>query len=254
MPRILTLLIFGCLYSSYTFGQCSAREYYLDSDGDGVGTDLFDVRDIDQAVIDFNDARDGATVLYGNIAYGCSKPEGYAYSPGDCDDNNEYATRTVYWFTDEDVDGTYGTKHYGCGYPSEDYRTYQDDCDDDDPNVKSERTFYRDADGDGVPGTPVSACSQGSYFTSGGDCDDNNASIKTGTRWYYDSDGDGVGGSSSQIACTSPGSKYVTTGGMNAMTMTLKYEKIFGTWTMTATVMVTAALPNTVVTNPREVG
>ena len=121
MPRILIPILLGFFLSAYSYGQCSPSVFYKDNDTDGAGTNNFDTTDISKAVTDFNDARTGNTVYYGNIAYGCSKQDGYATIPGDCNDKDRNATRNATWFIDSDNDGAYGTRQSGCGYPSGDY-------------------------------------------------------------------------------------------------------------------------------------
>jgi gliding motility-associated-like protein len=144
-----------CEYASLT--------YYVDADGDGVGTD--------------------EPVLL------CEVPtSGYADHPGDCDDNNA----TVYagaveicndvdddcdgeidegvlltFFADADGDGfgDNNTSVQGCVAP-EGYVNNDSDCDD-------TQITYTDLDGDGYGSEGWVAC--GSYFNT--DCDDSNAGI-----------------------------------------------------------------------------
>ena len=138
----LLVVLFILLPLPLLLGQCNKPSvYYLDGDGDSYGTNDFDSVDIEMAIKDFNDAHTGETIYYGNIAYGCSKPTGFANNFGDCDDGNGEAHAIVVWFTDEDGDGAYGTKHSGCEKPPANSSTFSNDCDDNDVTVKTLQTF-----------------------------------------------------------------------------------------------------------------
>jgi hypothetical protein len=172
-----------------TVDEGTTNTYYVDLDGDGYG----DV---------------GAT------ADGCVVPEGYAETPGDCDDGNE----------DIHPDAT------------EVCNGVDDDCNGqvDGTDALGGSTFYSDTDGDGYgdPSAPVLACTQPSHtVTDSSDCDDGAAdvhpgateicngidddcdtqiddddpSLDTSTRstFYTDADADGYGDSAVQ-ACSLP--------------------------------------------------
>ncbi len=218
MNRNLLFILFLLLLGGYqVFGQCiTGTIFYYDNDGDEFGTDDFIADDIGKAITDFNDARDGQTIYYGNIAYGCTKPPGYADKPFDCDDDNSNVHASNTWYTDEDGDGAFGTRHSGCQQPPPDSSPTKNDCDDDDDTVQSLRTFYENIDGDSLGGAAVQACHQGSYLTTGGDCNDGDDTILGPTTWYLDEDDDGKGGTTTIQSCTDPSTSteiYVTVDG-----------------------------------------
>ena len=124
-----SLLFFGFffIYLVQSFGQgCTPTIYYFDNDGDGFGTNDFDADDITIAQIDYNDSG-GQNGISGNILYGCFKPRDYADKPFDCDDNNADINAYVSWYTDEDGDGAFGTRHSGCQTPPSDSRPNRND-------------------------------------------------------------------------------------------------------------------------------
>ena len=187
----------------------------MDQDEDGH-PDQFYSQDITDAQDEYR--RTCLRAQFAAVIVDCLQPSKTinSYNLIDCNDNDDSVWTTAIWYTDEDNDGAYGTYNSGCQTPPADSSPTKNDCDDTDDTVKSERTFYRDADLDGIPGTPVTACSQGSYFTSGGDCNDNDDTIKSASLWYLDGDKDGVGGPTSVSACTDPSNSsmsYLTTSG-----------------------------------------
>ena len=135
MSRHLLFVLFLLLFGGYAvFGQCSGSLYFKDGDGDGFGTNDINAADIATAQVDFNDARDGQTVYYGNIAYGCSIPAGYVSNSTDCNDSDDDVWRNTTWYTDEDGDGAYGTYNSGCQLPPANSSPTRNDCDDGNKN------------------------------------------------------------------------------------------------------------------------
>ena len=150
----------------------------------------------------------------------CTEPEGYAVSPGDCDDSDP-AVRPdgveICNGLDDNCDGA---------------------VDDADPtlDLSTAGTWYadRDSDGFGDAASPTTACVLPSgHVTDTTDCDDTNGAVNPGatevcnsldddcdgslddadpsvdlataTSWYVDYDGDGYGdAASSTVSCASP--------------------------------------------------
>jgi len=170
--------------------------FYRDEDGDGYGQ-------------------------VGSTTDGCRPPEGYAETPGDCDD----AEAAVYPGATEvcnDID---------------------DDCDGlIDIGATDASTWYADTDSDGygAPSTATDACDQPTGMVADSDdCDDTTAAVSpaatevcngidddcdgltddddssvdtaTATTWYDDDDGDLYGdASASTVSCDAPSSTAVT--------------------------------------------
>lgn len=164
--------------------------YYEDGDADGYG-------------------------LTSTTTQGCSAPEGYAASPGDCLDSDS----SVFPQAPETCDG----KDNDC-----DSRVDED----------GETNFYLDYDRDGYGDpvvTQVSCNAPSGYVANSDDCNDRDSAIHPGateacnskdddcdaqvdegvkTAYYYDADRDGYGDPETLTeSCSSPGSKYVTAGG-----------------------------------------
>jgi hypothetical protein len=175
--------------------------FWVDADGDG-----------------YSPATAPASVCSGNTT-----PTGYVVSSlgNDCDDSNPNVWVGQTWYLDADADGYYVQTQYACGSPGTGWNTTggtSGDCNDQNPNVWQSNTLYVDADGDGYDNGQATVCYGASVpvgysaTTNGTDCNDQNFNINVQITWYLDADLDGHY-VQTQMACSSPGSGWNSTGG-----------------------------------------
>lgn len=202
--------------SSYgQISDCNAQIFYIDIDGDGFG-------DLEYTDYDFERAWDlyinfGETdIPFGNVIASCSRPQGYASSASDFDDNDPCITNIApqHFYRDADGDG-FGDENISvfCSNIPTGYVTSRDDCDDSDATVKPDNVWYEDADSDGIGGSnSQEACyAPPGFVASTGDTCDTNSSTLAELTWYFDADGDGFAGSSITLtACHPPPNYYAT--------------------------------------------
>lgn len=169
------LALYCCLFllggawgvCAQTGSSCSGPGfYYLDTDGDGIGTQDYTQGELDQLRSDFSPNKGYS--LSANVIYGC--PDMFS---------SEVAN-------------------------SDDYVSNSGDCNDSNSDIHPGSVSYYDSDGDG-DGNPnnskVFNCTPDTgYVKKNGDCNDNNDQIHSATIWYLDEDGDGTGGSTSYTA------------------------------------------------------
>jgi len=199
--------------------DCDDADAAVNPDGTEVCNEVDDDCDevVDEGVtsVFYRDEDGDSYGQVGSTTDGCAPPEGYAETPGDCDD----AAAAVYPGATElcnEID---------------------DDCDGlVDIGAADASTWYADADADGYgdPTTATDACSQPSGTVSDStDCDDGAAAVNpaatevcnsidddcdgltddddssvdlsTATTWYDDDDGDGYGDAgASTLSCDAP--------------------------------------------------
>jgi hypothetical protein len=116
--------------------------YYLDEDGDGLGSDISILACATPSsgyVSNSDDANDNDHDNDGSR------------SGRDCDDNNPLYRRIKTYYEDTDRDG-YGNPKISGRYcvPPANYVTNRRDCDDNSSLYHAIRTYYQDADGDGL--------------------------------------------------------------------------------------------------------
>jgi hypothetical protein len=212
----------------------AAQTFYLDSDGDGLGSST--------------------------STLSCTQPVGYVTNNTDCDDGNIAIGAIQTYYLDADGD-TYGsnTSTTSCT-PVAGYVLNNTDCNDanaalnpgaaeicnlqdDNCNASIDDglvfvNYFIDADGDNYgTGTPESLCSNpgAGYATVDGDCDDSDNTVYPGateicdgqdndcangsddgltfTDYYTDADGDTYGTGAAQSLCSNPGVGFATVDG-----------------------------------------
>ncbi len=228
-----------------TNNQIYPRDWYLDFDKDGQGSDQ-ELRGLTES--DFilggyplpsvfsQTPKPLTTTISARVYKGCRPGGPYSYSmtKGDCNDNNSsIKIRTWYRDTDGDNFGTHTDTKQQCDQP-EGYISQGFDCDDNDAN-KVPKYWYRDKDKDGwgkatyvINGQSITSdvkiqCDPPEgYVLRKGDCNDDDPSIIP-QIWYLDHDKDGWGkivdvsilelnnisGFDAKIACTKPIGLYV---------------------------------------------
>lgn len=199
------------------WGQCDAQIFFIDIDGDGFGNLEYTEANYD-AAWDIYEEFQEIDIPYGNVIVSCSKPEGYAFSANDLDDNNSCITNISpqYFYLDSDGDGFGNSQNFiYCSLRPSGYVQDRTECDDTDASIHPRLTWFPDMDNDGY-GTDefVFACYQpeGHVAIDGDDCD-NNADTLVRLTWFRDHDGDGYGDNSSTLlACDQPAG-YVDRGG-----------------------------------------
>ncbi|MCB9779914.1 MAG: FG-GAP repeat protein [Alphaproteobacteria bacterium] len=160
--------------------------WYLDGDGDGFG-------------------------VAGEAVAACVQPDGYAASPGDCDDADAEVSPGApeIWYDGIDADCAGGGDYDADGDGHDSALHGGDDCDDADATIHpgASETWYDGVDSDCAGDSDFDADADGhdSVDHDGDDCDDSDASVGPGTAevWYdgvdsdcdgasdYDADGDG---------------------------------------------------------------
>jgi hypothetical protein len=161
------------------------KQYYVDSDKDGFGSNTI-------ALLPVNEA-----------------PEGYSTNNTDCNDNDATVHEPKQYYVDADKDG-YGSPETAMLCTSvapQGYSTNNTDCNDNDAIVHEPREYYVDKDKDGFGSTETamlctSVAPQG-YSTNNTDCNDNDATAHEPKQYYVDADKDGYGSPETAMLCTS---------------------------------------------------
>jgi hypothetical protein len=141
--------------------------WYVDSDGDGAGSDIVTLTQ-------------------------CTQPEGYVNNMDDCNDGDPLQIVLQDWYQDSDGDGIGNELQViqSCSQP-EGYVSGYGDCNDDDPELTELLTYYADSDGDGFgdPDTFIENCGilEG-YVENDSDCDDSNSAINPDAEDIADND------------------------------------------------------------------
>ncbi|MEP5445748.1 DUF6443 domain-containing protein [Ekhidna sp.] len=183
-----------------------ARNWYIDSDGDGKGADA-------------------SSSFHQNLPPGelgtirivdCSQPSGYVANNSDCNDLDGNV-QGYEWAYDSDGDG-FGdpnNTYFGCDGGSS-YVLNKTDCNDNSAVINPNTKWYKDADGDGYSdGTVVTQCNRPTnYFLASeltqtsGDCNDDpqnsGSDINLAVKWYKDQDGDGYSDGTTVTQCNRP--------------------------------------------------
>jgi len=139
--------------------------WYADDDGDGYGKD-------DETL------------------QACDAPEGYAESPGDCDDDDPA------FHPDAVEDDCTDPSDYNCdgsvAYADDDADGFAacEDCDDADASINPSASEICDGTDNDCDGDT--------------DDDDEDVDLSTGSEWYTDADSDGYGATTTTVACVLP--------------------------------------------------
>ncbi|WP_162296716.1 PQQ-dependent sugar dehydrogenase [Confluentibacter citreus] len=133
--------------------------YYVDSDGDGFGSNIIE-----------------------NLCE-TSAPIGYSTNNSDCNDNDSGVNEPQHFYIDADGDG-FGSNTIELLCSSiapTGYATNNTDCDDNDSSVNTPQLYFVDSDGDGFGGNVTellcSSTPPAGYSTNNADCDDTNFAV-----------------------------------------------------------------------------
>ena len=214
---------------AYELGSCAEKVWYVDADGDGIGSENQTIISCDQPdgfVANSGDQCDNnpevtePTVWYvdadgdnfgsaTDTLTSCLQPDGYVANASDACDNNAEITETTEWYIDADNDGVGSINNtlMACEKPDGYVAVAGDFCDND-PETTEGSFWYVDADGDGIGSNDnfITDCKQpDGYVSVNGDFCDNDPETTEVTIWYADADNDGIGVESDIIeACDQP--------------------------------------------------
>ena len=160
-----------------------AIDWYIDADGDGIGSTSSIITACTQPTgysFDNSDCNDANASVYPDAVETCNGIDDDCDGDIDSDDSN--VTGQQLWYADVDGDGlgdATDTLRF-CNQP-DGYVSNKNDCDDSDATVLAAVVYYADADQDAYGNLNVtqSSCSGAptGYVSQAGDCNDNAASV-----------------------------------------------------------------------------